>query len=102
MFGATDVIINWQPHINFRFIKSFFMVTRIGEAQEIPAATGKAVHSVSLALSRVATFWTLNIDEFRDVSQRTTAIAARFIALDFRQDHWQILFRHRHSAVFWT
>src|SRR5690348_4461942 len=72
---------------------------RVGEAQEVPATAGKAVHRVGLAGGRAATLWAGSVDEFWNVGQWAAAVATWFVAFDWWQLYGQLVIWYGYWAV---
>ena len=94
---APDVLVNGEPVIDLRGIKRRRGVLRIAVAVEIPAGIDKRIHGVGLTAGRRATLRTIHVDERGNIVERRTPAAGNLNLL--RQQHRQLVIRHRHDAT---
>src|SRR5579862_6949654 len=95
MFRSANVVVNRQPVFGFVRSESSITIARIGKAQKIPAAACKSVHCISFTLGFAAALRAGRVYELLRASQRAPAITTWFEAVEFRQQHRQLFFRHR-------
>ena len=94
MLNAANVLIHWHPI--FIALIDHGLSIRSGIAHEIPRGIYKGIHGVSFTTRRLATLWTLDIQEVRTLIEWITT-AIRYTI--FRQYYWQVCLRHGHSTT---
>ncbi|MCY1497244.1 hypothetical protein D9M68_312040 [compost metagenome] len=96
MLDAADVLVDRQPVVGGLLVQHAVFELRAGVAREVPGRLDEGVHGVGFALGRLAAFRAAAFVEFRHFRQRRTGAVRHHV---FRQDHRQLVGRHRHVAA---
>ena len=97
VLDAAAVEVDRSPVADLLRIERQLGVLRIAEAEEVPRRIDERVHRVGLAPRRAAAVGARGVDELGNLRERRIAAAAELRGL--RQQHRQIVGRHRHHAA---
>ncbi len=98
MFDAADVLVHRGPIIHPGLVQDALAVIGAGVAQEVPGGLHEGVHGVDFPAGRAAAGGAGDLIEAGQLRQGRAALAGDLHVQ--RQDHGQVLFRHRHHAAF--
>src|SRR5471032_432972 len=96
VFDTADVLIHRQPVVGRRFLDQAALVVRRGVTGVVPRGLDEGVHGVGFTLGRLAAFRAVALVELGHARQRRTCAVRHHV---FRQDHRQLVFRHRHVTA---
>jgi len=96
---AAVVPVDRQPVLKLFPAGEVGVAVRIGIAQEIPAGTGPLRHGIGLALGGTGAARAGGVHPGIDLGERGLAGIGRLIVVNLRQEHRQLIFRHRNPAA---
>ena len=101
VFHAAVVPVNRHPFFQRLHRSKGIRVLRIRVAEKIPGRTCPLRHGIGFTPCRSAADRACGIDPIRNSCQRRLAVFSRFVAFDIRQQHRELVIRHRNifSAV---